>query len=175
MVLAVQAWAHAISLATLLLLSLTMPPFCSCEHPSLPSSLCPLLSSPGFHTKLSVVFTVMSGPGACAMCCIPGSPGGPQTLLPRAALEARMACIPRRAGSAFLAAEVLALGLAAILFHGSLCCSPFPPTPIYPLPSCLLSHCLLNQQNVTAFFLWKEKKVCVGEKASSSRQPRQDA
>ena len=34
----------------------------------------------------------------------------------------------------------------------------FRPPPIYPLPSCLLSHCLLSQQNVTAFFLWKEKK-----------------
>lgn len=82
MVLAVQAWDSAVWLATPLLLSLTMPPFCSCEYPSLPSSLCPLLSSPGFHTELSLVFTVMSGPGACAMCYIAGSPGGPQTHCP---------------------------------------------------------------------------------------------
>ena len=128
-----------------------MPPFCSCEHPSLPSSLCPLLSSPGFHTKLSLVFTMMSGPGACAMCCIPGSPGGPQTSLPRAALEVRVACIHRRAGSAFLAAEVLALGLAAVLFHGSLCCSPFPPT--LNLPTALLPPLPLSSKPAECYRL----------------------
>lgn len=79
MVLTVQIWAPAVWLASQLLLSLTMPPFPSCERPPLPASLCPVLSSPGFHAALSLLFTVMSGPGACAVCCIPGSPGGPQT------------------------------------------------------------------------------------------------
>ena len=106
------------------------------------------------------------------LCCVlhPRESWGSTDSLCRAALEARVGCVPRRAGSAFLAAEVLALDLAAILFHGSFCCSPFPPTP--SLPTALLPPLPLSSKPAECYHLLPlegKKKVCVGEEAGSSR------